>query len=144
MFDLSLGKLIIVALIALVVLGPEKLPGAARTTGALIRRLRGGWDNVRAEVERELEVEEIRKAARQAAADAEAVQAEASSTLKHLNEELDKVRKVQDDLEATEINTGAGVAGMDTAGIDASAETPTAEDTGRPLPDGAHGQREAS
>lgn len=92
MFDFSLGKLIILALIALLVLGPDKLPGAARTAGALIRRLRNSWDGVRAEVERELEVEEIRRAARQAAADAEAAQSEASDTLKRLHDELDKVR----------------------------------------------------
>ncbi|HEX7340819.1 MAG TPA: Sec-independent protein translocase protein TatB [Rhodanobacteraceae bacterium] len=98
MFDFSLGKLLIVALIALIVLGPDKLPGAARTVGALIRRLRSGWDSVRAEVERELEVDEIRRAARQAAADAEAVQTEASTTLKHLNEELDKVREIRHQL----------------------------------------------
>lgn len=92
MFDFSLGKLILLALIALLVLGPDKLPGAARTVGALIRRLRGGWDNVRAEVERELEIEEIRRAARQAAAEAEATQAQASETLRRLHEEVEKVR----------------------------------------------------
>ncbi len=92
MFDFSLGKLILLALVALLVLGPDKLPGAARTAGALIRRLRSGWDNVRAEVERELEIEEIRKAARQAAADAEATQAQASETLRKLQEEMDRTR----------------------------------------------------
>lgn len=92
MFDFSLGKLILLALVALLVLGPDKLPGAARTMGALIRRLRSGWDNVRAEVERELEVEEIRRAARQAAADAEATQAQASETLRQLQEEMEKAR----------------------------------------------------
>ncbi|HEX7340573.1 MAG TPA: Sec-independent protein translocase protein TatB [Rhodanobacteraceae bacterium] len=100
MFDFSLGKLLIVALIALVVLGPDKLPGAARTVGAMIRRVRASWDSVRAEVERELEVEEIRQAARQAAADAEAAQAQTSATLKHLNDELEKVRQAQRELDA--------------------------------------------
>lgn len=92
MFDFSLGKLLLLALIALLVLGPDKLPGAARTVGAMVRRMRGAWDNVRAEVERELEVEEIRRAARQAADDAEAAQSEASETLRHLHEEVEKAR----------------------------------------------------
>jgi Sec-independent protein translocase protein TatA len=48
MIELSLGKMVLLALIALIVLGPEKLPGAARTAGALLRRVRSGWDNVRA------------------------------------------------------------------------------------------------
>lgn len=74
MIEISLGKLVLLALIALIVLGPEKLPGAARTAGAMLRRVRSGWDNVRAEVERELEVEEIKRTAREAAAHAEAAQ----------------------------------------------------------------------
>jgi sec-independent protein translocase protein TatB len=67
MIDLSLGKLLMLALIALIVLGPEKLPGAARTAGALFRRVRGGWDSVRAEVEREWQVEGLGRAARELA-----------------------------------------------------------------------------
>lgn len=81
MIEISLGKMVLLALIALIVLGPEKLPGAARTAGALLRRLRSGWDNVRAEVERELEVEEIKRVAREAAARAEAAQADFKSGL---------------------------------------------------------------
>lgn len=42
MIDISLSKLLLIALIALIVLGPEKLPGAARTAGALMRRMRTG------------------------------------------------------------------------------------------------------
>lgn len=74
MIEISFAKLVLLALIALIVLGPEKLPGAARTAGALLRRVRNGWESVRSEVERELEVEEIRRAAREAAARAEAAQ----------------------------------------------------------------------
>jgi sec-independent protein translocase protein TatB len=82
MIELSLGKMVLLALIALIVLGPEKLPGAARTAGALLRRVRSGWDNVRAEVERELEIEEIKRNAREAVASAEAAQQHVKNTLK--------------------------------------------------------------
>ena len=88
MIEISFGKLILLALVALIVLGPEKLPGAARTAGALLRRLRSGWDNVRAEVERELEIEEIRRAAREAAARAEAAQAELDSAVRQVRDPL--------------------------------------------------------
>src|SRR5579875_1811443 len=71
MIELSFSKLLLLAVIALLVLGPEKLPRAARMAGAMLRRLRLGWENVRTEVERELQVEEIRRAAREAAAHAE-------------------------------------------------------------------------
>jgi len=81
MIEIGLGKLVLLALVALIVLGPEKLPGAARTAGALLRRVRNGWDGVRAEVERELQIEELKRAAREAAIRAEAVQAEVKSVV---------------------------------------------------------------
>ena len=84
MIEISFGKLILLALVALIVLGPEKLPHAARTAGALLRRVRTGWDSVRAEVERELEVEEIRRQAREAAERAQAAQAELDETLRKM------------------------------------------------------------
>lgn len=84
MIEISFGKLLVLALIALVVLGPEKLPQAARTAGALVRRLRSSWDSVRAEVERELQVEEIRRTARESVARMDAAQAELDATLKQV------------------------------------------------------------
>ncbi|HXS72740.1 MAG TPA: Sec-independent protein translocase protein TatB [Rhodanobacteraceae bacterium] len=66
MFDISFGEILLIAVVALVVLGPERLPGAARTAGALLRRVRRGWDSVRAEVTRELEAEELRAQLREA------------------------------------------------------------------------------
>ena len=84
MIEISFGKLLLLALIALLVLGPEKLPGAARTAGALVRRVRNSWDSVRAEVERELEIEEIKRTARAAAARAEAAQAQMNATAREM------------------------------------------------------------
>src|SRR6185437_4121077 len=59
--------------------------------GALLRRVRNGWDDVRAEVERELEVEQIRRAAREAAAHAEAAQQEVRDGLRGVHEPLAEV-----------------------------------------------------
>lgn len=61
MFDVGFGELLLIAVVALVVLGPERLPGAARTAGALLRRLRSGWASVRDEVEKELHAEELKR-----------------------------------------------------------------------------------
>lgn len=90
MIEISLGKLVLLALIALIVLGPEKLPHAARTAGALVRRLRSGWDSVRAEVERELEIEELKRTAREAAARAEALQADMNKAARDTRDEVAK------------------------------------------------------
>ena len=73
MIELSFSKLLLLAVIALVVLGPERLPKAARMAGAMLRRLRLGWESVRSEVERELQLEEIRRAAKEAADRAESI-----------------------------------------------------------------------
>ena len=61
MFDLSFGELALISVVALLVLGPERLPGAARTAGALMRRLRNSWQGVRSEIERELAAEDIKR-----------------------------------------------------------------------------------
>ncbi|HNV07494.1 MAG TPA: Sec-independent protein translocase protein TatB [Dokdonella sp.] len=61
MFDLSFGELAIIAVVALLVLGPERLPTAARTVGALLRKLRNGWQGVRSEIERELAAEDLKR-----------------------------------------------------------------------------------
>ncbi|MGF6495345.1 sec-independent protein translocase protein TatB [Luteibacter sp. 621] len=74
MIEISFGKLLLLALVALIVLGPERLPHAARTAGALLRRVRNGWDSVRSEVEREIQAEEIKRTLRETAESAKAAQ----------------------------------------------------------------------
>lgn len=61
MFDFSFGEMLIVALVALVVLGPERLPKAARFTGLWVRRARAHWFSMKAELENELAAEELKR-----------------------------------------------------------------------------------
>ena len=61
MFDLGFGELLLIALVALVVLGPERLPKAARFAGLWVRRARAQWYSVRSELERELAAEELKR-----------------------------------------------------------------------------------
>jgi sec-independent protein translocase protein TatB len=90
MIDLSYSKLLLLAVIALIVLGPEKLPKAARMAGAMVRRVRLGWDSVRAEVEREIQMEEIKRTAREAAAQVESVRTAASDVSKDARAVVDE------------------------------------------------------
>ncbi|MFT3790309.1 MAG: Sec-independent protein translocase protein TatB [Rudaea sp.] len=72
MFDFSFGEMGLIAVVALLVLGPERLPRVARTAGALVRRARNSWQNVRDEIERELQAEDLKRSfeeARRTAAD---------------------------------------------------------------------------
>jgi len=61
MFDIGFSELLLVAVVALVVLGPERLPKAARFAGLWVRRARAQWYSVRAELERELEADELKR-----------------------------------------------------------------------------------
>lgn len=61
MFDFSFGELFVVGVVALLVLGPERLPGAARWLGLWVRKARAQWYSVKAEFERELAADEMRR-----------------------------------------------------------------------------------
>ncbi|UUM21807.1 Sec-independent protein translocase protein TatB [Mycoavidus sp. SF9855] len=61
MFDLGLAKLVVIGVVALIVLGPQRLPRVARTAGTLLGRAQRYISEVKAEVSREIEVEELRK-----------------------------------------------------------------------------------
>lgn len=64
MFDVGFSELALIALVALVVLGPERLPRAARTVGAMLRRLRSSWTNLRYEIDREIAADELKRTLR--------------------------------------------------------------------------------
>jgi len=60
-FDIGFSELVLTALVALVVFGPERLPQAARTAGLWIGRLKRVLADTRREVERELGADDIRR-----------------------------------------------------------------------------------
>lgn len=62
MFDFGLSELLLLGVIALIVLGPERLPKAARTTGRLVGKLQRLVSNVKQELSAQVELEELRKA----------------------------------------------------------------------------------
>lgn len=61
MFDIGFAELLIVGVVALLVLGPEKLPVAAKTCGLWIGRIRRSVSNIQREISEELRVEELRR-----------------------------------------------------------------------------------
>jgi sec-independent protein translocase protein TatB len=61
MFDVGFSEIVVIAVVALVVIGPEKLPKTARTLGVLFGRLQRYVGEVKADISRELELEELRK-----------------------------------------------------------------------------------
>ena len=97
MFDVGFSELMVIAVVALIVIGPERLPRVARTMGHLFGRLQRYVNDVKADINREIELEELRKfkttfedAARgfegTVNATVDSVQSEVSKTETELNE----------------------------------------------------------
>ena len=80
MFDVGFSELMMVGLIALLVIGPERLPKAARIAGFWIGKTRSTIANVKAEIKQELHAEEMRQLLQQQQAITEELQQIASET----------------------------------------------------------------
>jgi len=61
MFDFGFSELMLIAVVALVVIGPERLPAVARTLGNLFGRLQRYVNDVKADISREIELDELKK-----------------------------------------------------------------------------------
>lgn len=61
MLDLGLSKMALIGAVALIVIGPEKLPRVARTVGTLLGKAQRYVNDVKAEVNRSMELDELRK-----------------------------------------------------------------------------------
>jgi sec-independent protein translocase protein TatB len=61
MFDIGFSEMVLIAIVALVVIGPERLPKVARTAGHLLGRLQRYVTNVKSDINREMQLDELRK-----------------------------------------------------------------------------------
>jgi len=90
MFDIGFTELLVIGVVALIVIGPEKLPRMARTVGHLAGRLQRYVSDVKADINREIELEDLKKmrdSMQQAASDFQgSVTSEVSKTEAELNQ----------------------------------------------------------
>jgi sec-independent protein translocase protein TatB len=84
MFDVGFSELIVIALVALVVIGPERLPKVARTAGHLLGRLQRYVSDVKSDINREMQIEELKKLQEQVAGEARDME-------KQVNEQMNAV-----------------------------------------------------
>lgn len=61
MFDIGFSELIVIGIVALVVIGPERLPKVARTAGHLLGRMQRYVSDVKADISREMQLDELKK-----------------------------------------------------------------------------------
>jgi sec-independent protein translocase protein TatB len=65
MFDIGFSEIVVIGVVALVVIGPERLPKTARTMGLLFGRLQRYVNDVKADISREMELDELRRLQRE-------------------------------------------------------------------------------
>ncbi len=98
MFDIGFSEIVVIAVVALIVIGPEKLPKTARTLGHLFGRLQRYVNDVKADINREMELDELRKLQQEVKTAAKDLETSISSAA---NEVASGVRAVESDLNAT-------------------------------------------
>jgi sec-independent protein translocase protein TatB len=111
MFDIGFTELMVIGVVALIVIGPERLPRVARTAGALLGRLQRYVADVKADINREVELDELRNMT-------DSVQQAASEFESSMNADL---RKAESDL-----NRAVAEAAGETAPEPASSAAPAA------------------
>jgi sec-independent protein translocase protein TatB len=138
-FDVGFSELMVIAVVALIVIGPERLPRVARTVGHLFGRLQRYVNDVKADINREIELEELRKfrstvedAARgfegSVSATVDSVQSEVSKTETELNE-LTKIEDTAAAPSGASQSTPADAGSPGEAGRDPQGGAPPPEKT---------------
>lgn len=109
MFDMGFTEMLLIGIVALVVIGPERLPGVARTAGKYLGKLKRFMTTVRADVESELRTDELRE------------------ILAKQQEELNSLKDVVTDT-AKDMDISADVLGDTAENLNESLHTPSADD----------------
>jgi sec-independent protein translocase protein TatB len=106
MFDIGFTELVIIGVVALIVIGPERLPKVARTAGHLYGRMQRYVSTVRSDISREIQLDEIRRAGQSfkdsVESAASGVEQQATVVDDYLRNEVDNVSKVTAAMAATE------------------------------------------
>jgi sec-independent protein translocase protein TatB len=102
-FDVGFTELMVIAVVALIVIGPERLPRVARTLGHLFGRLQRYVNDVKADINREIELEELKKfkstfedAARGVESTVNAEMNAVQSEVTRTQSELESLAKIED------------------------------------------------
>ena len=104
MIDLGLSKIAIIGVVALVVIGPEKLPKVARMVGSLYGRMQRYLHEVKSEVSREIELDELRNLKKEFEESANSMRSDVETSIK---ENIDDVESAWRDLPSSTAPTAA-------------------------------------
>jgi sec-independent protein translocase protein TatB len=93
MFDIGFSEMLVLAVVALVVIGPERLPKVAKQAGQWMGTLRRYVDDVKSDINRQMELTELRNLKEQVTDAARDLQGSMQSTVSGVQSSLDEVQK---------------------------------------------------
>ena len=94
MFDVGFSELVLLALVALIVLGPERLPKVARTLGGLTRKARSSWLNLKRSIEAEMRADELKVPLKKIQDEVKSVVKDVKSSVDDVNTKVKKETEV--------------------------------------------------
>lgn len=89
MFDIAFSELVVIMLVALIVIGPERLPKVARTAGLLLGRLQRYVGDVKADINREIQLDELKKMQQEVATQVSSVSASVTHEMREIEKAAD-------------------------------------------------------
>ncbi|HLT98889.1 MAG TPA: Sec-independent protein translocase protein TatB [Burkholderiaceae bacterium] len=101
MFDVSFTELMLIGVVALVVIGPERLPKVARTVGHLLGRAQRYVSDVKSDIQREIDLDEMNKLKKQMDEAAHSLQASMRETSESFQKPLSDARKSLEEASAS-------------------------------------------
>ena len=93
MFDIGFSEIVVIMVVALIVIGPERLPKVARTLGLLWGRAQRYVNGVRADIERDMQLEELRQLKQKLEQEAMSVEQTAKQSLQSLDQQTQSLAK---------------------------------------------------
>jgi sec-independent protein translocase protein TatB len=137
MFDIGFSEILVIAVVALIVIGPERLPGVARTLGHLLGRMQRYVNDVKADIAREMEMEELRKLKSKVEDAAQSMEqainrevSDAQSHLNHAQETLtNEAEALRGQIEAKPANDAAAPTPAVQPPADPASQLPPTEET---------------
>ncbi len=90
MFDIGFTELMVIALVGLIVIGPERLPRVARTAGHLLGRLQRYVSDVKSDIAREMQLEELKRLQAEVAQQARELEQRVNQQLRTVESELNQ------------------------------------------------------
>ena len=96
MFDIAFSEMLIIAVVALVVLGPERLPKVAKQAGQWMGKLRKYVDDVKSDINRQMELDELRKLQTEVSSAAQSLKNSVESAVSETRSEIDSLSSAFD------------------------------------------------